>query len=117
MIKASLATLPALLIVAMPALAIPPSSVTDARDPARQAAYCAAFLSPDLRSPTGAARRRSTTALRAWRAELQRLRQSQGDAGSFLQAARDAVDNNSVDSRRDAAAYCESRAPRRGRRG
>ena len=116
MIKASLATLPALLLVAAPALAIPPSSVTDARDPARQAAYCAAFLSPDLRSPTGAARRRSAAALRAWRGEVQRLRQSQGDAGGYLQAALDAVNNNSVDSRRDAAAFCESRAPRRGRR-
>jgi hypothetical protein len=114
MIKPGLATFPILLLVAMPAAAVPPTSVTDMRNPAIRAAYCAAYLSLDLRVAPGTARPRSTAALRAWRAELLRL--SGGDAGRAYQSAQDATNNDSVDTRRDAAAYCESRAPTRGRR-
>jgi hypothetical protein len=110
------AILAALLLAATPAAAVPPSSVTNARDPALLAANCAAYLSHDFRYAQGVAHPRSTAALRAWRAELQRLRQSQGDAGVYLQAAMDAAEDDNLDSRMSAAAYCESRAPVRRRR-
>lgn len=103
----------AFLLSTTPAAAIPPSSVTDARDPARQAAFCAAFLYLDGRSGPGADRRRRTAALNAWRAELRRQRPD--DAGQFFQSALDVNDNASPDDRASAVAYCESHAPRRGR--
>ena len=113
---ARFAALAALLLAATPAAAIPPSSVTDARDPARQAAYCAAFLYNDVRDVPSAGRPHVRAALNAWRAELQRLRSAQGDAAQYFASALAASDNNSRDSRMSAAAYCESHAPLRRRR-
>src|SRR5690349_16691082 len=96
------------------AAAIPPPMVTDTRDPARQAAFCAAFLTVDSRSGRIGDRRRGTAALAAWRAELRRLRPS--DAGAFLASAVPITDNESPDSHREADTYCEAHAPARGRR-
>jgi hypothetical protein len=104
----------ALIAAGSAAIAIPSQYVTDSRDPARQAAFCAAFLTNDVRPAQNVDRRRRSAALNAWRVELRRLRPS--DAGNYLSSALDSVDNESLDSRMGAATYCESRAPRHGRR-
>jgi hypothetical protein len=116
MTKARFTVLAALLLAATPTAAIPPSSVTDTRDPATRAAYCAAFLYNDVRNVPSADRPRAAAALNAWRADLRRQRRAQGDAARYFETALAATDNNSLDSRIAAAAYCESHAPLRRRR-